>query len=596
MRSYFGYTARDRSPSTADLLSALTDDSSGKLRGRGHRIACASGNSMDQHRLLCSKAYSHLAFRPTAASSRRVTPTDRFVASNLGSGRELKHYELHGFVPTDLAWNPRQPLLAIHDDSHNAYRLLDLSTRNLAAPVTVPGRIGFMDWHSDGRLLAIDIESSPQAKITLWDTATKRLAIPAMESIKSPGVIVRFNHAGDRLLSTDWSGLWRLWDARTGQLLLTQPANGVELRLSPDDRWLGLDASPQGTRTYHFESGREFCTVPHGTDLAGFSGDDIRHCQLDDDGRLLALPSSEGLAVVDLVRGEEVAVLPTPSGSSPVAELSGALLTHGSAGLLRWPLARDHAANRRIYGPPEKLAPTITPWPPGGICESSDGHVLAFPASHEGARVLLLPRGETFPIGPQEDVRHCAVSPDGRWVATGSHEALKGPAAKIWDVQGRKLEHELPVSQFCFVSFSPDGKWLLTTGGGARLWSVGDWREGPALGKTALSGAFSGDGGLLALQDVPGVVRVVLPDSGRDIARLTAPEAIRLQPICFTRDGRRLVCRGSDSGLLHIFDLGLIREELAAIRLDWDAPSLPKEQPTPPPVEVQLVGADKLPK
>ena len=128
------------------------------------------------------------------------------------------------------------------------------------------------------------------------------------------------------------------------------------------------------------------------------------------------------------------------------------------------------------------------------------------------------------------------------------------------------------------------------------LWSVGDWREDLRVGKTALSGAFSGDGALLALQDVPGVVRVVLPDSGRAIARLTAPETIRLQPICFTRDGRRLVCRGCDSGLLHIFDLGLIREELAAIGLDWDAPSLPKEEPKSPPVEVQLIGADKLPK
>jgi hypothetical protein len=43
---------------------------------------------------------------------------------------------------------------------------------------------------------------------------------------------------------------------------------------------------------------------------------------------------------------------------------------------------------------------------------------------------LLLSEGKEFQLSPQEDVRHCAVSPDGHWVATGSHGALKGPGAK----------------------------------------------------------------------------------------------------------------------------------------------------------------------
>src|SRR5262249_41221489 len=141
-------------------------------------------------------------------------------------------------------------------------------------------------------------------------------------------------------------------------------------------------------------------------------------------------------------------------------------------------------------------------------------------------------------VGPQEDVRYCAVSPDGRWVATGSHELHQGPGAKIWDAQTGNLVQELPVAGLCSVRFSPDGKWLLTTGGGPRLWAVDAWKECPSLGSTpnSSSGAFTPDSKLLALGGVPGVVRLLLPQTGEEVARLTAPEPTRLRPRCFAKD------------------------------------------------------------
>jgi hypothetical protein len=100
----------------------------------------------------------------------------------------------------------------------------------------------------------------------------------------------------------------------------------------------------------------------------------------------------------------------------------------------------------------------------------------------------------------------------------------------------------------------------------------------------------------LALLDEPGVVRLVVPDTGKEISRLTAPEATRLVPLCFTRDMRRLVCRGGESESLCIFDLGLIRAQLATIELDWDAPSYPIESDAiPAPLAVRVVGPDQLP-
>jgi hypothetical protein len=224
--------------------------------------------------------------------------------------------------------------------------------------------------------------------------------------------------------------------------------------------------------------------------------------------------------------------------------------------------------------------------------------VLAIANYSLGAAVFIQSANRWIRLGPQEDVRFCAVSPDGRWVATGSHGARHGPGAMVWDASTGQLVRELPVSAFCRVSFSPNGKWLLTTGGGARLWSVGDWSEGPALGSPLpLGGVFSTDGSQLALADAPGVIRLVVPTSGKEVVRLTAPEPTALFPCCFTADGTRLLCLDTDKEMLQIFDLRLIRRQLAEMNLDWEAPPFPQEQPIEErgkQVAVELVGAEML--
>jgi Tol biopolymer transport system component len=99
----------------------------------------------------------------------------------------------------------------------------------------------------------------------------------------------------------------------------------------------------------------------------------------------------------------------------------------------------------------------------------------------------------------------------------------------------------------------------------------------------------------LALQDVPGVVRLVVPDSGKEVARLTAPETIRLVPLGFTANGKRLICGTDENETLHIFDLGRIRTQLAVMGLDWDAPSIPAAVDTPADIlTVRLTGAERL--
>jgi hypothetical protein len=296
---------------------------------------------------------------------------------------------------------------------------------------------------------------------------------------------------------------------------------------------------------------------------------------------------------VDVARGEEVALLPLPGNFPHRFETRDeALWTGGDNGLLRWPFQTNPTdRDKRRVGPPQRMASTTT----GGLGFSSDMNIIAIPNFDQSALLWQRAANRTLRLAPQKDVRNCAVSPNGRWVATGSHSHQAVVGAKVWDAQSGKHVADLPIAGGCTVGFSPDSKWLLTLGGGARIWRTGTWQEGPALGGPYLiSGAFAQEGELLSLSDAPGVVRLIQTATGKEVARLTGPEQTRLLPQCFTPDGSLLITQGTESEALHIFDLRAIRQQLRELGLDWSDEPLPAPAEEAPraPLDIRVVGAE----
>jgi serine/threonine protein kinase/WD40 repeat protein/Tfp pilus assembly protein PilF len=521
-------------------------------------------------RVVLDDDHNGLAFRPdgreVAVSYRNRTV--RFLETI--SGRELRRFTLDQ-TPNDreLFWNPKLPQLLIGTPS---MCVLDVDTGAVVevGPKIQGGRFR-MAWHPEGRLLAVS--GHPDCKIYLWDVPAGRLAMPPLADHKSGGVVMCFNDSGDRLLSADWSNSWRLWDTRSGRLLLSLPGIGPYPFISRDNLFVGA-GNVGSIGLYRFRRGEELRTLIHHSSRRGFQGSRGSASA----GRLFASHTDDGIALVDVARGEEAALLPLTGTAVLCFDSEGALWTHGPQGLLRWPLTLDPITGQRRYGPPKWVFATTKPEAHG--C-STDARIVGVPLFSQGAAVFHRDSQRVLPLGPQDDVRSCAVSPDGRWVATGSHGLREGAGDKLWDSQEGRHVKDLPVGGTCRVRFSPGGKWLLTTGGDPRLWAVGTWEEGPSLGGTSSNplGAFSRDDKLLALGGEPSVVRLIVTDTGVEIARMTTPEQTRLFPCDFTPDGTKLIASGAETTALYLFDLRAIRAGLAEMDLDWDAPPLPV--PTP---------------
>jgi serine/threonine protein kinase/WD40 repeat protein/tetratricopeptide (TPR) repeat protein len=478
----------------------------------------------------------------------------------------------------------RRFALTVHRADKWAIEVRDAGTGQVQESFPHPTAASHAAWHPDGRTLATC--SDDDLLIRLWDVPSGHL-LRKLEGHKTQGIHCAFTGTGDRLLSNDWNGVLRIWEPSSGRQLLSFPAGSY--RVSADDRVSARDvANTTRLQVLRLYPGQEYSTINLGGSISSRRVDLSTNPLVHPDGRLLAVLLRDfSLALVDLKAGREVGNLRIPSAWPLLWQPSGDLLTAGRQGFLRWPVRADPAGAKQYrFGPPEPLVPGHYVGTPCAI--STDGQTIAIPNFKRGAVVLHRNQPAcTLLLQPQEDVRSCAVSPDGRWVATGSHGNTDGVAAKVWEAATGRPVKGFSVSRFCSVAFSPDGRWLLTTGGGCRLWEVGSWNEGPKVG--GASGCFSPDGHLLAVEDSAGAIRLVHPADGTELARLEAPEQTRLVPCCFTPDGARLIAVGIDTQALHIWDLQAVRQGLAALGLDLKLPPFsPANEGPAAPLQVQV--------
>ena len=237
---------------------------------------------------------------------------------------------------------------------------------------------------------------------------------------------------------------------------------------------------------------------------------------------------------------------------------------------MRWPVQAEAKSGRVRIGPPQELHLSGNSFQ---IAVSTTGTLVAQAVGKDGGVVLRQNPERLFALSPHRDARYIAISPDDRWIATGSHN---GEGARIWDTQTGKLIHEVsPRAPSWGVEFSGDGQWLATEFPSCQLWKVGTWEQTHQFPGT--QHRFAPDGKVLAVESGRGVVRLFDPANGQELARLENPYQVSASRIIFSPDGSQLVTLGGESYPLHVWDLRKIRRQLVELGLDWDMSHFPPE-------------------
>lgn len=177
-----------------------------------------------------------------------------------------------------------------------------------------------------------------------------------------------------------------------------------------------------------------------------------------------------------------------------------------------------------------------------------------------------------------------AISPDGRWIATGS--GFNNNTPTIWNGQTGELAAKLNATT-SVVCFSPDGR-ELGLAGRARysIWSVGDWklvraftRDESSLANGAI--AFTQDHSLLATARTRQSIQLRDGTTFEEIGALVPPTVQSVGTLRLAADGSTLAS-ATPAGLLEIWRLNTLRGQLARMGLDWGAknPAVAPEEDT----------------
>jgi WD40 repeat protein len=453
-------------------------------------------------------------FAPSAVAALAIHPAGGRLAFggddgtlhlwDLTGGRELAHWDAHGQPIRSLAGSPDGKRLA----SASADGTVKLWSWETGEPGRAldpgVGRVQAVAWSRDGDSLA----ATGELGVAVWDLAGA--AAPRLLSRHSlPAGAVAFGAATLAFGGAD--GTVEVRDARSGATLHTlrgHTAAVSALDFSPDGSLLAAGAADGTLRVWDAAAGNEVAVFRHQALVATWLAFDPR-------GRYLAVNTTHATLLCDL------------RSKAPVAEVvgyaaSGRFRPDGSALLL----GTDAGA---VCGCPTAAIDRAR----AAAADPGTGPALSGP-------VLIEPPPAVVPGAHVNATWGVAASPDGRWVATASHDGT----VKLWDGRTLRLVRTLEGHNdivWC-VAFSPDSRYLASGSGDVRVWDVATGRErfrfrGHERLVTAL--AFHPGGPWLASGSHDGSVRLWDLAGGRPLGVLHQ-FGKGVEGLVFRPDGRRL--------------------------------------------------------
>lgn len=476
--------------------------------------------------------------------------------------------DVPGQVQQILAATAGNAYIILFQDSNKTWlETRDLGSGELRNTITLRPFNSTSNVDPSGRMLATMHDAGRLIRLTDLIAGTE---IGQLRGHSALGINGHFKCAGSLLLSNDWNQKLRLWDVEGQRELLSIAAEWSHVLGTNSGEWFATIRASQDTvfvRRNRIVESRCYSSraCPNWIGNARFDMHAM-HLPFTPDHRCIAVDTADNVVMVMSIETGDVKAACPRNGDRPLCFVGNeALLTFGWNGLTRWPLTvAEHGP--WTLGQPEILDPgaRMDRWG----CDAK-GDIIAIPQAVAMHARLYRRTAEphVLILETQKDTRYCSVTPDGKFVATGTHDNRSTGGVDIWNSDDGTLIKSLDV-RWGDCAFSSDGRWLLTAGGGSQLWHVGTWEKGPFIG--GYFGCFSPDGTMVAQSgQEQGTVRLVSTETGKEIVTLPSPERTRVIPQEFSPDGNSLICIGEDTGLMHIWKLDVLRKELDAMGLNW---------------------------
>jgi serine/threonine protein kinase/WD40 repeat protein len=503
----------------------------------------------------------------------------------LPSGRTLRTTPLN-INPAWVAVAPGQgELVAVCGqgaEGAKKLRVVDLADgRVVATRDGLPAELVALAWHPDGKLLAASGSDGNLWVFDLdawgWPAVLQGHLLEAREMAFSPD--------GRLLVSRGWDGTTRFWDFKGGHEVLGVRGASF-LQFDRDGGRLAFRGYNSRLLGVWELADQSICRV-----LYSYRGrEPQRHpgVSFSPDSRLLAISAGEDVSLWDPRSGRKLGrVHSGPTKDVLFDPVGRYLYTTGDRGTLAWKLttSRDEIGVTWRIGRPEKPLARLT-----GYQLQTDRQGDRLAVVDRFNRVVVTPslgspgRPLTLPNHPQ--VSAAALSPDGRYVATGT---WRGKGVKVWEADTGRPVADLPAGGSAGVAFTPDGSRLLVleSEGTYRSHRIGSWeqeweRRAPDTGFTSgLRAAFHPGGRIMAHVSDRVNLRLVDWRTGEELAVLPVPESQNLSGYQFSPDGR-YVAAVTVRGTVQLWDLLRLRACLRKAGLDWD---LPAEEGTSTPGE-----------
>jgi WD40 repeat protein len=376
----------------------------------------------------------------------------------------------------------------------------------------------------------------------------------------------RFSPDGKLLavVTSDHPDEIRLFEAENGRLArkLALASRLVRFAFSPDAKHLAATERDNAVRIYDIESGNRLWS--HIVKLTNVYENYTSAIAFSPDGKLLAVCATDNLIyLINSSTGEEIARL-TGHHWYPWAlaftSNSKMLYSSGWDGFIR----RWDVATRKQLALPAGVRAT------GVIAASSDGRTLAYEIDSGAIRLKDIRSGKerlTLAL-PATEYSQLAFSPDGAHLAGGGSCGNQVHVA-LWDISSGKLLHRWdwpkgrdPHSTVESLRFAPDGSRLaaavfrLST---AYVWDLKTGRQSSQIAHPQVYGlSFSPDGRTLLTAGWDSTIQFWETESGHLIREVKVAEHakqgdLRMYAVCYAPDGGMIATAHLD-GVVRIWD------------------------------------------